>query len=73
MYTVQDFKTKKALKEAVEAGRSLRIYQPGGLFKPPEAQLNYTGRACLEGPHYPALHTWYASAELVNGIIVKVK
>ena len=27
----------------------------------------------LEGPHYPAAHTWYAEAELINGVIVKVK
>ena len=73
MYTMTDFKTKKQLKEAVARGQKLRIYQPGGIFIPPEARPNYTGVAYLEGPHYPASHTWYAEAQLVDGYIVKVK
>jgi hypothetical protein len=32
MYTVEDFKTKKALKEAVASGRQIETYQPGGMF-----------------------------------------
>ena len=73
MYTMVDFKTKKQLKEAVAAGKKERIYQPGGMFDPPEAAADYTGRATIEGPHYPKPHTWYAQVELVDGIIVKVK
>ena len=73
MYTVTNFKTKKQLKETVASGGRLRIYQPGGMFSPPEADPNYTGAAYLEGPHYPAPHTWYAEAQLVDGYIVKVK
>ncbi len=34
---------------------------------------NFTGKVYLEGPHYPKPHTWYAEAELVNGVVVKVK
>ena len=34
---------------------------------------NYTGTVYLEGPHYPAAHTWYASGEMKDGILVKVK
>ena len=66
MYTGQNFKTKKALKEAVASGKQVDTFQPGGMFP---AQLN--GRICLEGPHYPAPHTWYASAEIKDGIIVQ--
>lgn len=33
----------------------------------------YTGKVCLEGPHYPAAHSWYAEGEMVDGILVKVK
>lgn len=73
MYTMTNFKTKKELKEVVAAGGRLRIYQPGGMFSPPDASSDYTGKVCLEGPHYPAPHTWYAQAELVDGFIVKVK
>ena len=66
MYTGQNFKTKKALKEAVAAGKQVGTFQPGGMFPAP---LN--GRVSLEGPHYPAPHTWYASAEIKDGIIVQ--
>lgn len=69
MYTTRNFKTKKALKEAVKAGEQIRVYQPG----PFGSSAPDTGTVCLEGPHYPAPHTWYASAEIENGIIKKVK
>lgn len=74
-YTDKNFKTKKALKEAVEAwrgptqGPAVRCYQPG---LGPDLS-DYTGTVSLEGPHYPEPHTWYAQAELKNGIVVKVK
>lgn len=73
MYSEINFKTKKAFKEAVEAGQKIRMYQPGGMFNPPEAQADYSGKACVEGPHYPQAHTWYASVEVKNGIVIKVK
>uniref|UniRef100_A0A6M3LB98 Uncharacterized protein n=1 Tax=viral metagenome TaxID=1070528 RepID=A0A6M3LB98_9ZZZZ len=73
MYTMTDFKTKKQLKETIARGQKLRIYQPGGVFAPPEAAPDYTGKAYREGPHYPKPHTWYAEAWLEGGIIVKVK
>lgn len=79
-YTVTNFKTKKALKENVEAwiknpverweGEfSVHCYQPG---LGPDLN-NFTGKICLEGPHYPAAHTWYAEVELKDGIVIKVK
>ena len=79
-YTVVDFKTKKALKEAVKqyldhhdgvksCYASVRCYQPG---LGPDLS-NYTGKTALEGPHYPKPHTWYAEAWLENGVVVKVK
>ena len=53
----------------VVLARPVHIYQPGpfGGDEPTE------GTTCLEGPHYPAPHRWYAQAELKNGIVVKVK
>ena len=76
-YTVNNFKTKKALKEAVTLyndreivkGLPVRCYNPG---LGPDLS-NYTGRIALEGPHYPKPHTWYAEAELLNGVVIKVK
>ncbi len=83
-YTVINFKTKKALKEAVaeyhkrplapvgslgDMIKAVRCYQPG---LGPDLS-NHTGKITLEGPHYPAAHTWYAEAWLENGVVVKVK
>ena len=71
MYTHTNFKTKKALREAVAAGRQVTVYQPNGDITGREAPAN--GTVYLEGPHYPAPHTWYAQAELKDGAIIKVK
>ena len=71
-YTVQNFKTKKALKDAVanpDKIDAVTCFNPG--LGPDLA--GFTGKICLEGPHYPAAHTWYAEAELKDGIVVKVK
>ena len=67
MYTDINFKTKKALKEAVASGQQITVYQPGGMFDGPT-----NGRITLEGPHYPEPHKWYASAEIKDGVITKV-
>jgi hypothetical protein len=66
-YTVKDFPTKAALKRALAAGESIRVFQPGGLFPCPT-----DGQVSLEGPHYPKPHSWYATATLRNGLVVKV-
>lgn len=64
-----DFKTKKALKEAVSSGQRIGCHQAG--LGP--NLLGFTGDVTLEGPHYPKPHTWYATVSLQDGIIVKVK
>ncbi len=69
MYTSRNFKTKKALKEAVKAGEKIGIYQPG----PFGGNEPSNGRVTLEGPHYPAPHSWYGQAEVKDGYIVSVK
>lgn len=66
-YTDRNFKTKKALKEAVASGQQVTVYQPG------LGDVPKNGSICLEGPHYPAPHTWYATATLENGLVTKVK
>lgn len=69
MYTYRNFKTKKALKLAVENGERVTYYQPGpfGGNEPKD------GTIYLEGPHYPAAHSWYAQATVKDGVIIKVK
>jgi len=67
MYTDTNFKTKKALKEAVAAGKEVRLFAPG-LGAPKE-----NGTDFVEGPHYPAAHTWYAEVTMKDGIVVRVK
>lgn len=73
-YTDTNFKTKKALKEAVKTSevtvwsRAASLYGMGGN----SAKESFTKpvKIYLEGPHYPAPHTWYASAMIQNGIIM---
>jgi len=69
MYTTTNFKTKKALKEALAEGKQVRYFQPG----PFGGNEPENGTFCLEGPHYPAPHTWYATATAKDGVIIKVK
>lgn len=80
MYTVTNFKSKKALKQAVEAyntlspidgqraGRAVRYFQPG----PFGGNEPSAGEFSVEGPHYPEPHKWYARVRAEGGFIVKV-
>jgi hypothetical protein len=67
-YVDPNYPSKKAFKEAVLAGVVHRPYNPSGLF--PTTQ---NGTTVIEGPHYPKPHRWYASVEVVNGVVVKVR
>lgn len=67
MYTSFNFKSKKALKEAVAAGQRVTLFAPG-LGTPKE-----NGTEFVEGPHYPEPHRWYAQVEMRDGVVVKVK
>jgi len=66
-YVDPNYKTKKELKAAVEAGKLLAPYNPSGMF--PEKQ---NGETTIEGPHYPEAHRWYARVEVKDGYITKV-
>lgn len=69
MYATKNFKTKKALKEAVANGETVTVYQPG----PFGGNEPKNGTVCLEGPHFPEPHSWYAECTLQDGRVVKVK
>lgn len=66
MYVEPNFKSKKALKEAVVAGETVTVFSPGPF--PAKAD----GQESIEGPHYPKPHTWYARVEVKGGVVVKV-
>ena len=68
MYTDINFKTKKELKEAVAAGKTVTYFQPGPFGDTPE-----NGSFCVEGPHYPQPHKWYATCVAKDGKIISVK
>lgn len=65
-YSVENYPTKKALKAAVAAG-PVPVFQPGPFG--PEVR---DGQHCIEGPHYPKPHTFYATVEVVNQQIIRV-
>lgn len=72
MYTVKNFPSKKALKQAVADwyggnGEPVILCAPG-LGTPKDNGVEY-----VEGPHYPKPHSWYAEVTVQNGIVVKVK
>lgn len=67
-YTTINFRTKKALKEAVSRGDTITVYQPGP-FGPDVRD----GIVTIEGPHYPEPHRWYAEATVVSGKVTKVR
>ena len=66
-YVDPNFKTKKALKEAVANGEQVSVFSPG----PYPAKQN--GTEYIEGPHHPKPHTWYAQVEVKDGMVTKVK
>jgi hypothetical protein len=69
MYCDVNFKSKKALKEAVAAGQAVGVFQAG-----PFGNGDYAnGTFAVEGPHYPEPHKWYGTVTVQDGRIVKVK
>ena len=71
-YTVEDFKSKKAAKEAIAAsdGKGVRAYQPGGFFHTDGLP---DGQWTIEGPHYPKPHCWYGRGTVKDGMLLNLK
>lgn len=68
MYASTNFKTKKALKEAVADGKKIYV-KSAGPFPAPEGPCS----TWLDGPWSPAAHTWHAEVQInADGWIVKV-
>lgn len=66
-YVTRNYKTKKALKEAIAAGERLGVYNPSGMYPVPD-----NGRVTVEGPWYPQPHSWYAVVWVKDGVVAKV-
>lgn len=88
MYTSKNFRTKKALKQAVDAWnaevkagkagapRTTENPHPANpvtLYAPGLGEPIHNGTETVEGPHFPEPHRWYAQVEVKNGIVVGVK
>jgi len=71
MYVDPNYKTKKALKEAIAKGEKVRVFQPNAGITRTRVPAN--GCVALEGPHYPCPHCWYARGWIENGQLVKVE
>lgn len=65
-YVSPNFRSKKALKEAVAAGKEVAVFSPGPFGCPKD------GRVAVEGPHYPEPHRFYATVLVEKGRVVKV-
>ncbi len=70
MYTIQNYRTKRALRDAIAAGTRVTVYQPGPTFERAERG---DGTVYLEGPHYPQPHRWYAVGTLRDGALVAIR
>ncbi|MBV9694308.1 MAG: hypothetical protein JO261_11475 [Alphaproteobacteria bacterium] len=68
MYVRPNFRTKKALKEALAKGEAVEVFEPGLGGPPPE-----NGTVTLEGPWSPEPHAWYARGKMVDGKLASIK
>lgn len=66
-YVHPNFKTKKALKQALKDGERVNVFQPG------LGSIRDNGAVYLEGPHYPKPHTWCAEGTMKDGALVAIK
>lgn len=66
MYVTPNFKTKKALRQAIAQGDPVEVFSPGPFPCAREGTLN------VEGPHYPEPHRWYARVKVADNLVTKV-
>ena len=66
MYTYENFKTAKALRQAVKSGKLVEVFHPGLGFPVRD------GEGVIEGPHFPESHRFYVRVIVKNNVIEKV-
>ena len=69
-YCTTNYKSKKQFKEAVAAGVKVGVWQPNFMG----STTVYDDTVCVEGPHSPKPHSWYATVKVDSqGVVVSVK
>lgn len=68
-YCNTNFKTGKALREAVKAGTKVTVRE----LKPTGEEAVQEGTVAVCGPRYPEPHKWYAQVVVKDGVVVQVK
>lgn len=70
---VEQQKLSAAELDEMESKNPGSLVSPVEVFAPGLGSPPYNGKCCVEGPHYPRPHTWYASVTVKDGIVVSVK
>jgi len=65
-YVRPNHTSKASIKRALAKGEKVEVFQPG------LGNVPYDGTIDIEGPWHPQPHTWYGSATLKDGKVVKV-
>lgn len=69
-YVSPNYRTKKAVKEALAAGKEVWVYQPNDLTG---IGIRDDKDVPLEGPHYPEPHRWYGTGVVKLGRLISIK
>ena len=65
-YVSPNFRSKKDLREAVKAGKTVTVFSPGPF------PCRTEGRVAIEGPWFPEPHRFYAAVLVKDGKVLKV-
>lgn len=68
MYCTTNFKTKKAVKQAIAAGEEVTVFSPAFAKENTKEGICY-----LEGPHYPEPHRWYGQGILKDSKLIAIR
>lgn len=68
MYVSPNFPSKKAVKDAIAAGQTVTVFNPGPIGVPTR-----NGTETVEGPHFPKPHKWYGVVTIVDGKVTAIK
>lgn len=70
MYVSPNYRNKADINRAIKSGQAVRVFSANSWLEGP-VPLN--GTVNLEGPHTPALHSWWGVGTMKNGQLVAVR